>query len=96
MEPKKLPDNMSTSISTSKPIAQNFSYPKKVKQNIKEVMFNDKSAMLNPNRESDYIKNFKEPEKSDYYVKRNQTYYPNNPQTMNKNTQSEYARNFCS
>lgn len=59
-----------------------------------KVIYNDKSAQSHPNRESDYAKNFAKPNKEDYRVKRNQTYYPNNPQTMNKNTHTEYSGNF--
>jgi len=92
--PKSLPSKYSTSISTSDPVHVSFSNPKKCAQDIRKVLFNDKAAQLNPQRESDYIKNFTKPNKEDYRVKRCQTYYPNNPQTMGKDTITEYDQTY--
>ncbi len=90
LPPRKLPDNHSTSISTSSSIPISFSKPVKCPQDIRKVIFNDREAQLNPQRESEYKKNFTKLNKEDYRVKRNQTYYPNNPMTLGKETVSEY------
>lgn len=76
----------------AKPVAQSsFSNPKKSSQNIQEVIYNDKSAQLNPNRKTDYSLNFKEPNKEDYRKKRTETYFADTKQTMTKNTKTEYT-----
>ncbi|CAF0708591.1 unnamed protein product [Brachionus calyciflorus] len=87
---KKLPENYSTSLATSDLYVQ-----KSHKPDITAIIYNEKGAHLNPTRDSDYRKNYQQPDKKDYRKKRTQTLYPNYPgSSVPKNTLSEYRKEF--
>jgi hypothetical protein len=80
-----------TVLNTNSTPVTSLANRKKVKENIKDVIFNDKQTLTNPIRTTDFMQNYTKPEKEDYRRKRCQTYYPQNEQTMNRETKSEYS-----
>jgi hypothetical protein len=65
---------------------------KKQKLTIKEVIFNEKSTISNPVKDSDYVVNFKQPNKEDYRIKRTMLLYP--PSNGEFFPDTEYRDNF--
>ena len=89
-QPKALADNYTTSLAVSKPSKRSTD-----KISIKEIVFNEKNAILNPTKESDYVFNFKQPQKDDYRKKRTETYYSKHEESaLNQLTQTEYKENY--
>lgn len=90
VQKNETPTISSVTNSNSTPV-HSLATRKKVKEDIKQVIFNDKKALANPVRQTDFMQNYNRPDKDDYRKKRCQTYYPTNEQTMNKDTKSEYS-----
>ena len=86
-EPQPLAANYSTLHAASGERDRND----KSKPDINKVIFNDKFAVLNPTKLSDYDTNFGKPEKSDYRKKRTVLLYPKyDGPSIDKASISEY------
>lgn len=85
----------STSSYTPSSFSSSTRSNKNPKPDIHKVIFNDRFAMLNPTRDSDYKTNYLEPRKEDYRKKRTELFYPKyNEPSIEKSAQSEYRTEF--
>lgn len=89
--PRFEPQRLNPKYSTLHAAAGEIDRNDKSKPDINKVIFNDKFALINPTKRTDYATNFGAPEKSDYRKKRTQLLYPSHDgPSMAKSSISEY------